>query len=165
MLIPVGLIAVAIVALLAAFFLSRGGGDGESNGEGSGERTAAIIPENPTMATSTTAIPTTPATAIPTRPTNSTRPLETMTEEISAIQATPASEANDDGAEDTTIAALNRELYEMAGQLSTLQHHSHDMEQRLTHLSGIIERLTTPIMPYPLPSAAGVEDYELAHDE
>jgi len=157
MLIPVGLIAVAVVALLAAFFLSHGGGDGESNGEGSGERTAAIIPENPTMATSTT--------AIPTRPTNSTRPLETMTEEISAIQATPASEANDDSAEDTTIAALNRELYEMAGQLSTLQHHSHDMEQRLTHLSGIIERLTTPIMPYPLPSASGVEDYELAHDE
>lgn len=155
MLIPVGLIAVAVVALLAAFFLSRGGGDGENkgerDGESNGERTADIMPENPTTATPTTAIP--------------TRPLETMTEEISAIQATPATEDNDNGAEDTTITTLNQELYEMAGQLSTLQYHSHDMEQRLTHLSGIIKRITAPPMLYPLQPEASVEDHELTHDE
>ncbi|BCL82171.1 hypothetical protein ccbrp13_46360 [Ktedonobacteria bacterium brp13] len=157
MLIPVGLIAVAVVALLAAFFLSRGGGDGER----AGERAADIMPENQTIAT--------PTTAIPTRPTNSTRPLETMTEEVPAIQTTPATdpatEDNDDSATDTTITTLNRELYEMADQLSTLQRHSRDMEQRLTHLSGIIEHLATPILPYPRQPEPSVEDYELAHDE
>ncbi|GER87701.1 hypothetical protein KDW_18630 [Dictyobacter vulcani] len=148
MLIIGGLIAVAVVALLLAFFLARGAGTGQS------------APAQPARAQEERV---TPAASAPTvelpRAESPSRPLASVPASgqglpIGPQRAEPARPANSVSLpgyydEDVSVAALNRQVYELAGQLRSLQRQSQEIEQSLVELSGVLENLDARNRPQP----------------
>ncbi|GCE18583.1 hypothetical protein [Dictyobacter kobayashii] len=170
-----GLIAIAVLALIGAFFLSRGGDKNEKPAKVESAQPAATVqpeidkkatipapefkqrsqqlefPENPNMPD----VSQEPTTAIP--------QVNTY-EETTQMHDTPSywSQSQPVRQSGRDVAALNRQLYELAGQLHILQRQSRDIEQGLIHLSGVIEGMnrnndgesvvarnsSVPAMPY-----------------
>ncbi len=129
MLIVGGLIALAIVALLAAFFLARG--------DGNGKDTAATKPDAvPSKDTVRLA-----DTASTVRPSPS-RPSEDGRSAGSQLQPQPQ-----------TPPSLQGQLHELAEQIQMLQGQSREMEQRLQHISVVLNRLDQLDRDEPVPDA------------
>ncbi|GCE04721.1 hypothetical protein [Dictyobacter aurantiacus] len=143
MLITGGLIAVAIAALLLAFFLARG----DSGERGSGSR----LPNNSQAQTELMAAQAagSPSAVAPTDATP--RPIEQPPAAFNTHQSQDG--RNDETAlsrpsgslapgyydEDISAQSLNRRVYELAGQLRILQRQSQEIERHLIELSGILE--------------------------
>ncbi|GCE26327.1 hypothetical protein KDA_18110 [Dictyobacter alpinus] len=169
MLIPGGLIAVAVLALVGAFFLSRGG-----NNTKPARVTSASAKPEPEPEPETPAQPAQPAIdKTKTIPAPEARRQDQQQEfpqnpnmpDISREHTTAMPEFNgnhsmqvsqpanywqqEQAAQQPTqdVAALNRRLYELAGQLHILQRQQRDIEQGLVQLSGIIEHLQSPTNP------------------
>ncbi|GHO85648.1 hypothetical protein [Dictyobacter formicarum] len=139
-----GLIAVAIVALLLAFFLARGD---------SSERRKPELPNNQAqtelMAAQTAGSPSATAPTAEMTPVMERKPAMAnnqgsyadRTEETTGFSRSGVSLAPHYYDEDTSIQSLNRQVYELAGQLRALQRQSQEIERSLVELSGVIERM------------------------
>ncbi|GLV57994.1 hypothetical protein KDH_48280 [Dictyobacter sp. S3.2.2.5] len=145
MLITGGLIAVAIAALLLAFFLARGA-SGERGGSGRSELPGNNQAQTELMAAQAAGSPSAVA------PTDATpRPIERSPAAFNTHQS--QDNRNEETApprasgslapgyydEDASAQSLNRRVYELAGQLRSLQRQSQEIERHLVELSGIIE--------------------------
>ncbi|GER87704.1 hypothetical protein KDW_18660 [Dictyobacter vulcani] len=162
MLIPGGLIAIAVLALLGAFFLARG----EKKAEPAKVASASVKPEAPVQQPELDKKATIPAPELkqPDQSQNQDEQLDfpeqatfaaasqDSTMGMPEINSSPKSmlfeqptdywgqdQANPRTGHD--VASLNRRLYELAGQLHILQRQSRDIEQGLIHLSGVIEHM------------------------
>ncbi|GHO85645.1 hypothetical protein [Dictyobacter formicarum] len=149
-----GLIAIAVLALLGAFFLSRGGDKNEkparvesaqpaTPAQSEVDKKATIpapefknqsqqleFPENPNLSD----VSQEPTTAM-SQVNNYGESTQFNTTPAYWPQEQPVRQSEPD------VAALNRRLYELAGQLHILQRQSRDIEQGLMHLSGVIEHM------------------------
>lgn len=167
MLIIGGTLAIAILALLAAFFLSRGDKKSKSTPAVQVQPAQPRQPTQPEIAQHATApaldvrsqsqqleFPTSPLPSDVSAENTMSMPwseyrnqVETATTQfnehpVSWSQASGRSVPAQHSAQD--VAALNRQLYELAGQLHILQRQSRDIEQGLVNLSNVIERMDTP---------------------
>ncbi|GLV57997.1 hypothetical protein KDH_48310 [Dictyobacter sp. S3.2.2.5] len=148
-----GLIAVAVLALLGAFFLARGGGDKNAKPAARVESAQPATPVQPDIEKKATI----PAPELKREsqqlefPKNSSMPdlsQDTTTSmprvnNFEDYNATPAYWPQEQSASqhEPDVAALNRRLYELAGQLHIMQRQTRDIEQNLMHLSGVIEHM------------------------
>ncbi|GCE18580.1 hypothetical protein [Dictyobacter kobayashii] len=148
MLIIGGLIALAVVALLLAFFLARGDSGSErrrselANKQAQTELTAA---QAAGAAGATAPVVDTPRTT-ERQPefisaNNNSRAAYDGRNEETVLPRSGVSLPNHYYDEDTSIQSLNRQVYELAGQLRSLQRQSQEIEQTLIELSGAIEGL------------------------
>ncbi|GCE26330.1 hypothetical protein KDA_18140 [Dictyobacter alpinus] len=137
MLIIGGLIAVAIVALALAFFLARGDNR---------EKQAYELPPRTreTQPVAATPKPDPQVESAPATPTPTSRPAPAEYRRVDELEgASTNHDASTYYDQDTSVPALNRRVYELAGQLHSLQRQSQEIERSLIELSGTIEGMDT----------------------
>ncbi|GCE04724.1 hypothetical protein [Dictyobacter aurantiacus] len=151
-----GLIAIAVLALLGAFFLARGGGDKNAK-PARVESAQPATPVQPEVEKKATI----PAPELKSEsqqlefPKNASMPdlsqdtttsmprVNNFEDATQRYNATPAywPQEHSVSQPEPDVAALNRRLYELAGQLHIMQRQTRDIEQNLMHLSGVIEHM------------------------